>query len=74
MKEYGSGYQTYNIQPGSKAKNSGTWNTTLITKFTPINTQARRSVADRQSGAAQRSDNVISRIRSLAATRKLIGN
>ena len=74
MKEYGSGYQTYNIQPGSRPKNSGTWNTTLITKFTPINTQAMRSVADRQSGRAQRSENVISHIRSLAATRKLIGN
>ena len=72
QKEYGTGYQTYRIEPGAKAKNSGNWDTTLITKFTPINTQAQRSVADRQSGRAQSSENVISRIRSLAATRKLI--
>lgn len=68
----GLGYQTYRIEPGTKAPNSGNWNTTLITKFTPINTQAMRSVADRQSGRAAQSENVVARIRSLAATRKLI--
>jgi hypothetical protein len=31
-----------------------------------------RSVADRQSGRAAQSENVVARIRSLAATRKLI--
>lgn len=74
MKQYGNGYQVYKIEPGSKNKMAGNYNTQLVTKFTPINTQATRSVADRQSGIAQRSENVISRIRSLAATRKLTSN
>ena len=80
QEEFGTGiedkshYQRLDIQPGSKPKNSGTYNTTLITKFTPMNTQAMRSVNDRRLGHAQSSDAVISRVRSLAATRKLINN
>ena len=71
MGQYGTGYQTYKIEKGSTPKNSGNWNTTLITKFTPINSVAQRSVHDRQTGIAQGSQNIVARVRSLAATRKL---
>ena len=75
--EFGTGiedqshYKTYNIDPGSTLKNSGNYNTTLITKFTPMNTQAMRSVNDRRSG---RTGSVKANIKSLLATRKLINN
>lgn len=74
MKNYGTGYKTYRIDNGTPNKMAGTYNTTLITKFNPINTQAMRSVNDRQLGNAVRSENVISHIKSLAATRKLTNN
>ena len=66
-----SHFQTLYIDPGSTLKNSGNYNTTLITKFTPMNTQAMRSVNDRRAG---RTETVRANIKSLLATRKLINN
>jgi len=72
MKDYGTGYKTFKVDPGHTPSNSGTYNTTLITKFIPLNAAASRTVIDRRTQGLQ--INSLPRIKSLAATRKQIGN
>lgn len=70
----GGGYQKYYFDPGKTPPSHGNYNTTLITKFNPLPAQASRSISYRQNGVLEQSQIVISHIKSLATTRKLINN
>lgn len=72
MKETGwAGNKVYKISEGFPAPNSGNYNTAMITKFNPINTEAQRTVLARRNTPTA---GFMSRIKSLAATRKQINN
>lgn len=68
---YGSGWGRSKVSPGSEPKNHGNAETMLITKFTPVNPYATRTVA--QAGIENYiNGNNIPVIKSLATTRKRI--
>lgn len=63
-------YQEYQISGGSPATNSGSWNTQLITKFTPLNALPSRTLSINDIRTRGKGQSTIANIRSLAATRK----
>lgn len=67
-----SGYNTMVIQGGTPLANHGNPDTTLITKFTPTNTNASRTLKDIRNTAFLTTATNIPVIRSLAAIRKHI--
>lgn len=66
-----NGYKTRVVSPGQTAANAGNWNTTVITKFTPLNGNAGRTIRDRRNG---NEPGILARVRSMASTRKLVNN
>lgn len=71
QKQYGAGYKTVRIDPGSTPNNAGNYETQLLTPFTPINGIAQRSIASLRNNATA---GITSRVKSLAATRKYANN
>lgn len=69
--EYRGGYKTYRIDPGSTPNTAGNYETQLLTPFTPINGIAQRSIASLRNNTTA---GITARVKSLAATRKFIGN
>ena len=59
------------VDPGSTPNTAGNYETQLLTPFTPINGIAQRSISSLRNNATA---GITSRVKSLAATRKFIGN